>query len=136
VRIESSPIDLGIVQGFTTELTNVKGVVQANLHVSGSAGDPQPGGAITVQDASLRVEPTGVAYTGLDASIALQSDRLHIDEIRVLDDRRKPLSIAGDLAIHELAVGGVNITVKADDFKVIDNTMGHVRVRSDLRIEG
>jgi autotransporter translocation and assembly factor TamB len=136
VRIDSSPIDLGIMQGFTTALTNVKGVAQANLHVTGSAADPHPDGVITVQNGSFRVEPTGVVYTGLDASIMLQSDRLHIDEIRVLDDRRKSLSIIGDLAIHELAVGGMNVMVKADDFKVIDNKMGRVRVKSNLRIEG
>jgi autotransporter translocation and assembly factor TamB len=136
VRIDSSPIDLGIVQGFTTALTGVKGIAQASIHVTGSAADPHPDGTITVKNASFKAEPTGVVYSDLDASIALQGDRLHIDEIRVLDDRRKPLSITGDLAIHELAVGGVNITLKADDFKVIDNKMGRVRVKSDLRIEG
>jgi translocation and assembly module TamB len=54
----------------------------------------------------------------------------------VLDNRRKALSVTGDLAIHELQVGGVNLTVKADDFKVLDNKMGSVRVHSDLRVAG
>jgi hypothetical protein len=136
LHIESSPIDLGIVQGFTTALTNVTGTLQAKVDVGGSAGDPRPAGAITVQNAAFTVGPTGVAYTGLDAHIDLQPDRVHIADISVLDNRRKALSVTGDLAIHELQVGGVNLTVKADDFKVIDNKMGSVRVHSDLRVAG
>jgi translocation and assembly module TamB len=33
-------------------------------------------------------------------------------------------------------VGGVQISVSADDFKVIDNKMGNVRINSDLRLAG
>src|SRR5262249_17934461 len=31
LRVESSPIDLGLVQGFTDVVTNVKGTLQANV---------------------------------------------------------------------------------------------------------
>jgi autotransporter translocation and assembly factor TamB len=91
---------------------------------------------VTIQNASFRVEPTGVVYTGLDGRIDLQNDRVHIDHIRVLDNQRKPLSVTGDLAVHELEVGAFNVAVKADDFKVIDNDMGNVRVLRRPRVEG
>jgi translocation and assembly module TamB len=42
----------------------------------------------------------------------------------------------GDLAVHERQVGGVSMTMKADDFKVIDNNMGNVRINSNLRLTG
>jgi translocation and assembly module TamB len=136
LHIDSSPIDLGIVQGFTTALTKVTGTLQAKIDIGGSAGDPRPTGAITVQNAGFTVEPTGVAYTGLAAHIDLQPDRVHIADISVLDSQRKALSVTGDLAIHERQVGGVNLSVKADDFKVIGNKMGNVRVHADLRVAG
>ena len=136
LHIESSPIDLGIVQGFTTALTKVTGTLQAKVDVGGSVGDPRPSGTIAVQNAAFTVGPTGVWYTGLDAHIDLEPDRVHIADVSVLDNRRKTLSVSGDLALHELQVGGVNLTVKADDFKVIDNKMGSVRVRTDLRVAG
>jgi translocation-and-assembly-module (TAM) inner membrane subunit TamB-like protein len=136
LHVDSSPIDLGIVQGFTTQLTNVSGTVQAKIDVTGAADDPHPTGAITVQHAAFKVEPTGVAYTGLDGRIDLQEDRVHIGEIKVLDNQQKPLTLAGDLAVHELAVGTFNIAVKADDFKVLDNSMGNVRINSNLRLTG
>jgi translocation and assembly module TamB len=136
LHIDSSPIDAAIVQGFTTQLTKVTGVVQAKIDVVGTAGDPHPTGAVTIQNAAFTVAPTGVAYTKLDGRIDLQPDRVHIDGITVLDNQKKPLSLTGDLAIHELQVGGVNLNVKAADFKVLDNEMGNVRVNADLHIAG
>jgi TamB, inner membrane protein subunit of TAM complex len=136
LHIDSSPIDVGIVQGFTTELTNVTGVVQAKIDVVGTAGDPHPTGAVTIQNAAFTVASTGVGYTKLDGRIDLQPDRVHIDNITVLDNQKKPLSVTGDLAIHELQVGGVNLTLKAADFKVIDNKMGNVRVNANLHVAG
>ena len=136
LHVESSPIDLGIVQGFTTALTHVTGTIQANVDVTGAADDPHPDGAITVQHGTFTVGPTGVAYTGLDGRVDLQPDKIHIAGVTVLDNQKKPLTVSGDLGIHELAVGAFNIAVKANDFKVIDNELGNVRVNSDLRIAG
>ncbi|HWF87090.1 MAG TPA: translocation/assembly module TamB domain-containing protein, partial [Vicinamibacterales bacterium] len=136
LHVDSSPIDLGIVQGFTTQLTNVKGTVQAKIDITGAADDPHPLGSVTVQNAAFTVQPTGVTYTDLDGAIDLQADNVHIDQIRVLDNQKKPLTIAGDLALHERQVGAVAIAVTSNDFKVIDNKMGNVRINSDLRLTG
>lgn len=135
-HVNSSPIDVGLVQGFTTALTNVTGIMQANIDVTGSAADPHPTGELTIQKAAFTVEPTGVAYTDLVGRIEFQPDQVHIDQLRVLDNHQQPLSITGDLAVHERHVGGVAIAVTSDDFKVIDNEMGNVRVNSNLRIAG
>jgi len=77
-----------------------------------------------------------VQYTDLDGKIELQKDRVHIDEIRLLDNQKKPMTLTGDLAVHENQLGSVSIALKADDFKVIDNDMGNVRIDSDLKLTG
>jgi autotransporter translocation and assembly factor TamB len=136
LHVESTPIDLGLIQGFTTSLTKVTGTLQAKIDVTGSAADPHPTGAITVDKAAFTVEPTGVSYSNLQGKIDLQPDKLHIEHIVVLDNHQSSLSITGDLAIHELQVGGVELFVTADDFKVIDNKMGNVRINSNLEIGG
>ncbi|PYQ73050.1 MAG: hypothetical protein DMG04_15010 [Acidobacteria bacterium] len=136
LHVDSSPIDLGLVQGFTTALTNVKGTLEAHVTVTGTAAAPNPDGTIAVQNASFKVEPTGVDYTDLDGRVELRPDRVHIDQIRILDNQRKPLTLTGDLAMNELKVGGVSIAVRADDFKVIDNDMGNVRINSDMQLTG
>jgi translocation and assembly module TamB len=136
LHIDSSPIDVGLVQGFTTALTNVRGTMQAKVDVTGAADDPHPNGEITVANAAFTVEPTGVSYTDLDGRIDLRPDAVHVDSISVVDNHQSTMTISGDLAVHERAVGAFNIYVNADDFKVIDNKMGNVRVDTDLQIAG
>ncbi len=136
LHIDSSSIDLGLVQGFTTALTDVTGTLQAKVDVTGVAGDPRPSGNISIDRAAFTVAPTGVTYSNLDGSIELQADKVHIDEIRVLDNHQSPLSISGDLPIRERQIGALALSIKANDFKVIDNQMGNVRIDSDLRVAG
>jgi len=136
LHVESTPIDLGIVQGFTTTLTNVTGTLQTRLDIGGTAYDPQPAGNITINNAAFTVEPTGVAYTNLDGKVDIQPDKIHIDSIKVIDNHKSLLTITGDLAMHERQVGGVSIALTADDFKVLDNKMGNVRIHSDMRLTG
>jgi autotransporter translocation and assembly factor TamB len=136
LHIESTPIDLGVVQGFTSVLTNVTGTLQANIDITGSAADPHPTGEVTIANGAFTVEPTGVSYTHLAGKIDLQQDKVHIDHIVVLDNHHSSLSVTGDLAVHNRQLGGVELYVTAADFKVIDNELGNVRVNSDLQIAG
>jgi translocation and assembly module TamB len=136
VHIDSTPIDVALVQGVTSQLTNVKGTLEAHVGITGTAGDPRPDGSITIQNAAFTLESTGVVYTGLDGRIDLQPDRVHIDQIRVLDNQSKPLTVTGDLALRERRVGEMTISAKADDFKVIDNKLGNVRINSNLTLTG
>jgi len=136
LHVESTPIDLGLIQGFTTELTNVTGTVQANVDIKGSAYDPHPNGDITLANGAFTVASSGVGYTNLAGKIELQPDKVHVDKVSVFDNHKSELTISGDLAMHEGALGDVSIALKADDFKVIDNDLGNLRVKSDLRLTG
>jgi hypothetical protein len=136
LHIDSTPIDLGVVQSFMPALTKVTGTVQAKIDITGSASDPHPTGAVTVDKAGFTVEPTGVTYSNMQGKIDLQPDTVHIDNIYVLDNHQSALSLTGDLAIHEREVGGVELFVTASDFKVVDNKLGNVRVNTNLEIVG
>ena len=136
LTIDSSPIDLGVVQGLTTDLTGVTGMLEAHVRLTGAADDPQPSGAITVKDGAMTVVPSNVRYTNIAGRVDLQPDRVHIDQITVLDNHQAALTVTGDLAIHERQVGGVQLYVTADDFKVVDNKLGNVRIQSRVEING
>jgi autotransporter translocation and assembly factor TamB len=68
--------------------------------------------------------------------VDVQGDHVHIDEITVLDHDNNALSITGDLAVNERQLGGVELYVNADDFKVLGNKVGDVHMRSNLEITG
>ena len=136
LTIDSSPIDLGVIQGFNDMVTDVKGTLEAHLRVTGSVADPHPIGEITVRNGSLTVVPAGVPYKNIAGRIELQPDRIHIDQITVLDNHDSALSVTGDLAVHERQIGDMHIYVTADDFKIVDNKLGDLRVHSRLEVAG
>ncbi len=136
LTVASSPLDLGLVQGFTTAVTDVKGTLEAHVRVTGSAQDPHPEGSIAIANGGVTVTPTGVTYSNIAGTVELQPERVHIEQLTVLDNHQNFLSITGDLGVHAREVGGFQIWVNADDFKVIDNKMGNVRIQSAVSLSG
>jgi hypothetical protein len=136
LHVDTSTIDLGLVQGLTPRITQVKGTVQAKVDVTGASDDPRLNGTVTVKEGAFRLTDTGVSYTGLDGRIDLLPDRIHIDDLHVLDNQSQQLTASGDLNVAGLQVGEVNLYFSATDFKVLDNAMGNLRLNSDLRLTG
>ena len=134
--VDSSPMSLGVVQGFTSAVTDVTGTFQAHLEIAGTAADPQPSGEVTLAGGAVTVEAVGVRYTNIDGKIDIQPDRVHIDAITLLDNHFSPLSLSGDLGIGRRRLEALQLYVTADDFKVVDNELGNLRIESALEIGG
>src|SRR4026208_2371557 len=69
LTVDSSPINLGVVQGFTSAITDVPGSSEAHLRVAGTAADPEPSGVVTLDKGAVSVDAVGVRYTNIDGKI-------------------------------------------------------------------
>ena len=136
IQIASSPIELGIVQGLTSYVTNVTGTMQANVRLTGTGYDPHAEGALEVRGGAFEIPQFGTRYTGLDTRIDLQPDVVTVREFKILDSRGFPLTIGGTLAVHERAVGAVDITLQSQAFEIIDNRIADLKLNSDLKLTG
>jgi autotransporter translocation and assembly factor TamB len=136
LRIKSTAFGLGLIQGFTNQITNVTGTAEADIHVVGSGADPHVEGAVDVKGGGFGVPATGVSYTGLNTRIDLTSDAVKIQTFQITDEEGHNLTVSGELAVHERQVGGVNINVASQNFEVIDNELGDVGIDSQLKITG
>jgi autotransporter translocation and assembly factor TamB len=136
LRVDSSSLDLGLVQGFTTAVQNATGTARLNLRVTGTAGDPRMAGGLEIDNGGFKVVPTGVTYSNLKSRILLQPDRVTIQNLSITDNHKATLTLSGDLALHERQLGGVNVAMRGQDFKVVDNELGNVRINSDVKIGG
>jgi autotransporter translocation and assembly factor TamB len=136
LEVQTSSIDLGVVQAFTTALTGVQGTVQAHVQIRGTAHDPHPEGEISVANGAATATPLGVKYSGLNGRFALEQDRVRIDNLRIQDNDGNEMVVTGDLAIHERQLGGVNVSMNANGFTVLKNEMGRVHVDSKMQIAG
>ena len=136
LQVASSKIDLGVIQGFTSYVTKVTGALQANIKVTGSAHDPHMDGAIDIRGGALTIPDLGTAYTGIDTRIDLKPDTLTISEMRIVDEHQKVLTIGGTLAVHERAVGAVDIKIQSENFEVIDNELADLKLDTDMHVTG
>jgi len=136
LRVESSEIDLGIVQGFTNYVRDVTGALRADVHVTGSGHDPHFEGYLDVRGGAFAVPELGTAYTGLDTRIELAPDAVTVGEMRIVDEHKQVMTIGGTLAVHERAVGAVDVEIRSENFEVIDNQLADLKLDTDVRVTG
>jgi autotransporter translocation and assembly factor TamB len=136
LRIQSTRMDLGLLQGFTNQLTNVTGTIQADVRVTGSGTDPHLDGYVDIANGGFGVVQAGTTFSSMTTRIELTEDRVRIPTFQILDQHGSPLTIQGDLAVHERQVGTVNIAIESNDFGVIDNEIGNVHLESHLKLTG
>lgn len=135
-HVDSSTVDLGIIQGFTSAVTGVRGTMQARLDLTGTAEEPRVAGGITVTDGAFKAEETGVNYKAFNGRIDFLPDRVHITDLHVLDNDNDSLSLTGDLGVSGFSVSNVNLGFYADNFKVLGNEIGNLHVSSNLELTG
>ena len=136
LHIQSTDLGLGLVQGFTTAVTNVTGSLQADIRLTGSGQDPHLVGFVDIKNGGFGVPLGGVSYTGLDTRIDLTPDVITIQKFQLTDENGAPLTVSGQLAVHAREVGAVNVNLQSDNFEVIDNSLGDLGLDTELRITG
>jgi autotransporter translocation and assembly factor TamB len=136
LRITSTPLNLGIIQGFMTAVTSVTGVLRVDVRLTGAGEDPHVEGIVDISGGAFAVPATGVSYSGLNTSIALSPDAVTIPNLQIADGKGQTLTINGSLGVHAREVGAVDVTVSSQNFKVIDNELGNVGVETNLKITG
>jgi hypothetical protein len=136
VQVKSSAISLGLIQGFTNQVTNVQGTLQADVHVTGSGQDPHAEGFVDIQGGAFGVPAAGETFTGLTTRIELQPDAIKVPAFELLDRHGEKLRVAGQLAVHARELGAVNINIDSDNFEVINNELGDVQLQTALKLTG
>jgi uncharacterized protein involved in outer membrane biogenesis len=136
LQVKSSAISLGLIQGFTDQVTNVTGTLEADVHVTGSGEDPHAQGFIDIKNGAFAVPVASETFTGLTTRIELESEAVKVPGFELLDRHGEKLRIAGELALHQRQLGAVNISIDSDNFEAINNELGDVQVQTALKVTG
>ena len=112
------------------------GTLQADVRVTGSGEDPHLTGSVDIRDGGFTVPAAKTSFTGLATKIDLQQEVIRVPQFQIFDQHGKPLTISGELAVHQGQAGGVNIAMESADFKLMDNELGNIHVGSHLKITG
>jgi translocation and assembly module TamB len=137
LRVESTPIELGLAQMFTTEVSEVVGTGTVNAHVTGPFSAPKVDGVVTLAGGGFLVSATGVRYTALNATLGFESSHLRIDAFHIADDDGHVLTAEGGVDVVAGAQGrALDVHLRGEDFHILRNRLGDVAVDTDLRASG
>jgi autotransporter translocation and assembly factor TamB len=138
VRVQSSAIDLGVVQAFTTALKEVAGTANADVHLAGTLGTPVLDGAVQVTGGAFTLAAEDSRFTGLEADLGFQQDRLTVRRFTIADRQGHTLTASGgaDVSIAGRSIGNVDVKLSGRDFRVLDGRYGRLTADLDLGVSG
>ncbi|MGE5835114.1 MAG: translocation/assembly module TamB domain-containing protein [Acidobacteriota bacterium] len=137
LRVQSAAINLALFQPLSSHIDMITGVGRFDLQVFGAAGAPRLEGLVGVQQGSFRVAPTGVIYSGVEAAMALEGERVIVQQFRVQDDDGHTGSVTGSLKVAALGrPSDFNLSVQAHEIHVLHNRFGEISLSPDLRVMG
>ena len=136
LKLTSSTVDLGLLEGVTTVVTNVGGTIALDVNVVGTSRDPHFDGRVDVASASFLVVDSGSKYKNGRLAAQLSTDRVTVEALHIEDVNGHPLDVQGSLGTHELRVGELAIRGTARQFEVLRNQYGRIEVNATLDLNG
>jgi hypothetical protein len=137
LTVRSNPIDLGLAQAFTNELTNIGGTGRFDVRVTGTLKAPIVDGTVDVAGGTFAVQDAGVQYRNLNTQLEIQRNHLDVASLVMEDDDKHVLRATGGIdLVNNGGARSFNIAFTTDDFHVMNNDLGLVQVDTDVRAEG
>lgn len=136
VTVKAAGVQLALLETLTDQVTGVSGTFNGEVHARGTLGQPAIDGDLTLAGGALQVTATGATYNGIEGRLDFTSDRVDIRTLRVLDENGDPLTVSGQVALTGFRVSGVEATITAQRFEVLDNEFGELEVHATLRVGG
>ena len=136
VRVQSSPISLGLLQGFTTAVKDATGTLTADVRVTGAVQAPRLDGQVAIAQGGFTLVPTEATYQQLEGLVRLAGDRITIERFQVLDSGEEPLTLSGGVTLRDNRVGEMDVRARAAGFRVAENRLADLQVDLDLHATG
>ena len=125
-------------------LTDVRGSLQGQLAINGTAAKPEIDGEIRFgEQTAFRAEATGALYRLQDQTITINNEEIRFNRLKLIDPRNNELLIAGNIRHENFENFLLDMQIKADNFQLINKSrtleeafFGTLFVNTDLEIRG
>lgn len=89
---------LSWIAPFLSEyLSGMKGTLDGTIRLGGSAAAPNLDGAVTIEDASVRIQMTGVTYTIPRATFTLNQEEIDFGTVTLYDVHKNTATLTGGI---------------------------------------
>ena len=136
LQIESQGIDLAIVDALTAATEQATGQLVVDLHVGGTAAAPLAHGSLQVVNGSFTLAATGTDYTGAALDLQFEGDFMRVDTLQLLDDNGQRLEGSGGVRVEGQRVQWLDLTLQANEFKVLENELGELSIDTTMNVYG
>ncbi|MES3629332.1 MAG: translocation/assembly module TamB domain-containing protein [Longimonas sp.] len=146
--VMSTPVDLqldadafavGWIDPFLDPdvMEDLSGRLDAAVQIGGTRTDPNLQGDATLSALSIVLTDLNNRFTEGRAVLRLEDDRIEITESSIRSPRRGRMSATGSIELAELALGEMDLQIRADEFQAI-NTRPYRRgtINGDMVLTG
>lgn len=119
IRARADSMNLTVVEAFTRNLRQVRGLLTADVAVQGTWDAPRLGGTVEVSGASALVPNLGVRYGPLNGHLTMSGDSLLIDTVEVVGQEGR-LVATGHIQLERLTRPILGLDLRAYNFVALD----------------
>ena len=117
LRVSADSLDAALALAYFTSLEDVTGSISGDVVIRGTTDSPEPGGSLSLADASWAVEELGVRHTGVTGELLVRQDRTVAVK---LDTSETGIStVAGVLTLDSLSNPHMDLDVTFDQFLAV-----------------
>jgi translocation and assembly module TamB len=120
LHARSDSMDISWVQLLIPGTTDLRGILQIDLSIEGTAGNPHPSGTLQIINGGVKIPDLGLTIIDASAQAAVTPDSLSLTVLRLLDDKGGELRAAGVASLSGFHVNGLHGTIEAKRFNLID----------------
>jgi translocation and assembly module TamB len=137
LRLQGTGVSLGLLQAFTSHLTNVQGQAAVDVHATGTVSAPSLDGHVRLNGGGFLVTATGVTYRDLNADIEFQGQRAITRQFSMADDDGHLMTMTGGADVFtDGKARAFEMAIDADSLQVVQNELGDVEVDIHVKAEG
>jgi autotransporter translocation and assembly factor TamB len=114
---------------------NLEGRINGNVHVSGPRDALQINGALHLKKGAVRLVNAGIRLDHMHSTLQFQPDKLVLSDLHI-ESGQGSLNVQGTLGMKELAPGNLDLSMKANDFKILNTDDYKALANADMSING
>jgi autotransporter translocation and assembly factor TamB len=118
LRVQAPEFDMARLARFSPEVLHSAGVLNLDLHLTGTRQRPLAQGVLALRDGSLQLRAAGERYRDMQIRLAFAGERVEIERLHV-GSRSGTLQLTGWIETADLTLRQLDVSLQADNFTAV-----------------
>lgn len=136
VKFNSRGIDVSIFEPVVTGLTDIRGLLTADIVLSNTLRDLSGRGTIRIVDGEFRIPELGTKYTAVSVALALEDRSVNIIDLRMRSGGGFVQFLEGALSLSREELSTFSARFRLQNFQLINNDKMRARARGAIELAG